>query len=48
MRALDAARLPVWLSLERQPQSIDWLERRGKRLRVYRLATDRDHPLVGA
>ena len=34
VRALDAARLPVWLSLPRLPQSIDWLERRGKRLRV--------------
>jgi S-methylmethionine-dependent homocysteine/selenocysteine methylase len=34
VRTLEAARLPVWLSLPRLPQSIDWLERRGKRLRV--------------
>jgi S-methylmethionine-dependent homocysteine/selenocysteine methylase len=34
VRALDTTRLPVWLSLPCLPQSIDWLERRGKRLRV--------------
>ena len=34
VRSLDAARLPVWLSVPRAPRSIEWLERRGKRTRV--------------
>jgi hypothetical protein len=34
VRSLDAARLPVWLSLPRAPRSIEWLERRGKRTRL--------------
>jgi hypothetical protein len=31
---LERARLPLWLSLPRVPQSIDWLEERGKRTRL--------------
>jgi hypothetical protein len=31
---LERARLPLWLSLPRVPQSIEWLEARGKRIRT--------------
>src|SRR5690242_2702254 len=34
VRALESARLPLWLSMPRAPRSIDWLERRGKRTRL--------------
>ena len=34
VRALEAARLPLWLSMPRAPRSIEWLERRGKRTRL--------------
>jgi hypothetical protein len=34
VRMLERARLPLWLSLPRVPQSIDWLEERGKRTRL--------------
>jgi len=33
VRALESARLPLWLSMPRAPRSIDWLEQRGKRTR---------------
>src|SRR3954453_1992209 len=34
VRALEAARLPLWLSIPRAPRSIEWLEQRGKRTRL--------------
>jgi S-methylmethionine-dependent homocysteine/selenocysteine methylase len=34
VRALESARLPLWLSMPRAPRSIDWLEQRGKRTRL--------------
>jgi hypothetical protein len=34
VRALESARLPLWLSMPRAPRSIEWLERRGKRTRL--------------
>jgi methionine synthase I (cobalamin-dependent) len=34
VRAFEAARLPLWLSLPRAPRSIEWLEQRGKRTRL--------------
>jgi hypothetical protein len=34
VRSLEAARLPLWLSMPRAPRSIDWLEQRGKRTRL--------------
>jgi methionine synthase I (cobalamin-dependent) len=34
VRALEAARLPLWLSMPRAPRSIEWLEQRGKRTRL--------------
>ena len=34
VRTLEAARLPLWLSMPRAPRSIEWLEQRGKRTRL--------------